>query len=67
VLQLQAARAAAAHRGRGDARLDTLGNAYFTKVDVLDPDGWRRVALVTSDTHAERAAWIFRKLLGPGY
>lgn len=46
---------------------DTLSNAYFTKVRFLAPLDWRRVCVVTSDVHAERALWLFRKVLGPGY
>ncbi len=46
---------------------DTLSNAYFTKVRVLRPRSWRRVGLVTSDSHMRRALWLFRKVLGPEY
>jgi len=46
---------------------DTLGNAYFVRRDFLDPNGWRRVRVVTSDFHLSRAAWVFRKVLGRGY
>ena len=46
---------------------DTLGNAYYTKLRHLEPCGWLNVALVTTDIHSERAAWIFRKVLGPGF
>ena len=46
---------------------DTLGNAYFTRVDYLEPNGWTNVRVVTSDFHLSRAAWIFRKVLGAGY
>lgn len=46
---------------------DTVGNAYFVKRDFLDPNGWRSLRVVTSDFHLSRAAWVFRKILGPGY
>ena len=46
---------------------DTLGNAYFTKVRVLETRGWRNLALVTSETHAFRAQWLFEKVLGRDY
>ena len=46
---------------------DTLGNAYFVRRDVLDPNGWRKLRVVTSDFHLSRAAWVFRKVLGAGY
>lgn len=46
---------------------DTLGNAYFTKIDYLEPNGWTTVRVVTSDFHLSRSAWVFRKILGSGY
>ena len=50
-----------------DESTDTLSNAYFTKVRFLAPLGWRRICVVTSEVHAERALWLFRKVLGPAY
>lgn len=46
---------------------DTLGNAYFTRELFLVPNDWRVVRVVTSDFHLSRAAWVFRKILGPSY
>src|SRR5690606_12833417 len=46
---------------------DTLGNAYFTRELFLEPNGWRSIRVVTSDFHLSRAAWVFRKILGPRY
>ena len=46
---------------------DTLGNAYFTKAKYLAPLSWRRIAVVTSEDHAERSAFLFNKVLGPNY
>lgn len=46
---------------------DTLGNAYFTRERLLEPNGWRRIRVVTSDFHLSRAAWVFRKILGGEY
>lgn len=46
---------------------DTVGNAWFVKRDFLDPNGWRSLRVVTSDFHLSRAAWVFRKVLGPDY
>ncbi len=48
-----------------DESTDTLSNAYFTKVRFLAPLGWRRVCVVTSEVHAARSLWLFRKVLGP--
>lgn len=49
-----------------DAR-DTVGNAYFTKAEFLEPHGWTSIRVVTSDFHLSRAAWVFRKILGGSY
>lgn len=46
---------------------DTLGNAYFVRRDFLQPNDWRSIRVVTSDFHLSRAAWVFRKVLGPRY
>lgn len=46
---------------------DTLGNAYFTREQYLEPNGWRSIRVVTSDFHLSRAAWVFRKILGADY
>jgi uncharacterized SAM-binding protein YcdF (DUF218 family) len=50
-----------------DQSRDTIGNAYFVRTRWLDPNGWRAVRVVTSDFHIPRAAWLFRKILGPKY
>jgi hypothetical protein len=46
---------------------DTIGNAYFVRTRWLDPNGWRAVRVVTSEFHIPRAAWLFRKILGPEF
>ena len=46
---------------------DTLGNAYFVRELFLEPNGWTRIRVVTSDFHLSRAAWVFRKVLGTRY
>jgi uncharacterized SAM-binding protein YcdF (DUF218 family) len=50
-----------------DESRDTIGNAFFTWRRWLRPNGWRSVRVVTTDYHIPRAAWIFRKVLGPSY
>jgi uncharacterized SAM-binding protein YcdF (DUF218 family) len=50
-----------------DDAKDTLGNAYFTRMRFLEPNEWTSIRVVTSDFHLSRAAWVFRKILGPGY
>ncbi len=47
--------------------MDTLGNAYFTKVDVCRPHGWCHLLIVASDEHMERVRSIFTKVFGRGY
>jgi uncharacterized SAM-binding protein YcdF (DUF218 family) len=50
-----------------DESRDTIGNAYFTWKRWLEPNDWRSIRVVTTDYHIPRAAWIFRKVLGPRY
>jgi uncharacterized SAM-binding protein YcdF (DUF218 family) len=50
-----------------DESRDTIGNAFFTWRRWLRPNAWRTVRVVTTDYHIPRAAWIFRKVLGPSY
>ena len=47
---------------------DTLGNAYFTKVDILKPLDFKRIAILRGPNHSEdRINYIFNKVLGPDY
>ncbi len=43
---------------------DTLGNAYFSKVDFCLPNNWRNIAVVTSDDHLNRTKYIFDIVFG---
>ena len=45
--------------------LDTIGNALFTKTDLVLPNNWERLMLVTSRTHLSRAWPIFEHVMGP--
>jgi uncharacterized SAM-binding protein YcdF (DUF218 family) len=47
--------------------LNTVGNAVYTKVDVLIPNSWRNIAVVTSDWHMDRTLSIFNHVLGNDY
>ena len=38
---------------------DTVGNGYFSAMIHAVPDGWKRVAVVTSDFHMPRSRAIF--------
>lgn len=46
---------------------DTLGNAFFTKTLFLEPRGWKKVTVVTSDFHLPRTKYLFDLVLGPEY
>jgi len=46
---------------------DTLGNAYFSKEQILIPNFLRSVLVVTSAFHVERCKYLFQKVLGPNY
>jgi len=46
---------------------DTIGNAYFPKVRIIKPRGWRNVMVVTSEFHLKRTRYVFEKVFGPDY
>ncbi len=46
---------------------DTVGNAYFTKVDILEKNNWKKVIVVTSKFHIPRTKFIFDTVLGLDY
>ena len=50
-----------------DESKDTLGNAFFTKIKILEPHSWYNCLVVTSDYHVERTRWLFDFVLGPKY
>ncbi|MBC8167085.1 MAG: YdcF family protein [Bryobacteraceae bacterium] len=39
--------------------LDTIGNAWFSKVLHVDPAGWRSMLIITSEFHMQRTRAIF--------
>jgi hypothetical protein len=39
---------------------DTIGNAYFSRVQIIEPMGWRRLLIITSQFHMPRTEAIFR-------
>ena len=43
---------------------DTIGNAYFAKLLHVDPAGWRRLLVVTSEFHMPRSKAIFEWVFG---
>lgn len=46
---------------------DTVGDAFFTKVNIVSGKGWRKLLVVTSDYHVSRTSNIFRFIYGPQY
>ncbi|MBT4446880.1 YdcF family protein [archaeon] len=46
---------------------DTFGNAYFTRQYIIDPKQIKEFAVVTSDYHIPKSAFLFRKVYGPEY
>jgi uncharacterized SAM-binding protein YcdF (DUF218 family) len=43
---------------------DTVGDAYFTKVNLAIPNAWKRICVVTSDYHVARTREIFEFVYG---
>lgn len=46
---------------------DTIGNAYFCKIQYLRVHHWNKVIVITSDYHMNRTKLIFEKVLGSEY
>lgn len=43
---------------------DTVGDAYFTKVNLAVPKGWRNICVITSNYHVARTLEIFQLIYG---
>lgn len=50
-----------------DLSHDTIGQAYYTKRLIVEPQKWVKLALVTSETHIDRSERIFEHVYGPDY
>ncbi|MBC7928763.1 MAG: YdcF family protein [Bryobacteraceae bacterium] len=46
--------------------LDTIGNAYFSRILHADPARWRTLLIITSDFHMRRTRAIFKWIYGIG-
>ncbi len=46
------------------ASYDTVGNAYFARTIHTDPKGFRKLTVVTSEFHVQRAEAIFQWIFG---
>jgi|SRR3989344_1823599 len=47
--------------------LDTIGNAVFTKKDIVLPNGWKKLIILSNDYHMNRVKKIFNFVFGDGY
>lgn len=47
--------------------LDTVGNVLFTKQQVVMPNEWERLSVVTSRSHLPRTLKIYRHIMGDEY
>ena len=46
---------------------DTVGDAIFTKINVVDKNNWKNFLVVTSDYHCRRTQEIFAFIYGESY
>lgn len=46
---------------------DTIGNAYFLKDKVVEPNGFKNILVVCADYHLKRVKYIFKKIFGTSY
>lgn len=46
---------------------DTVGDAFFIKINIAEPLHWKQIVVVTSDYHAARTERIFKFIYGPDY
>jgi uncharacterized SAM-binding protein YcdF (DUF218 family) len=46
---------------------DTVGDAVFTKRNIVLPKGWKRLLVITSDYHVKRTKAIFEFIYGADY
>jgi len=46
---------------------DTIGEAFFTKIEIIDAKQWKKLIIVTSTDHLQRTKYIFEQIFGPKY
>tara|TARA_B100001250_G_C19536372_1_gene672720 strand:+ start:201 stop:737 length:537 start_codon:yes stop_codon:yes gene_type:complete len=46
---------------------DTVGDAFFTKKNILNNKNWKNILVTTSDYHVKRASIIFKFIYGVEY
>lgn len=42
--------------------MDTIGNGFFTRIVHIDPRGFKKIAIITSEFHLHRAKAVFDKV-----
>lgn len=47
--------------------LDTVGDALFTKMNIVRKTNWKNILVTTSDYHVERSKYIFEYIFGSPY
>jgi len=47
--------------------MDTIGNVYFTKTDIIEPKGLSDIVVVASEDHMPRVKYLFEKIYGEAY
>jgi len=47
--------------------MDTIGNVYFTKKDIVEPRGFTNIAIIASEDHMPRVKYLFEKIYGEAY
>jgi uncharacterized SAM-binding protein YcdF (DUF218 family) len=50
-----------------DKSMDTIGNAFFTRKRILEPNKWKNICVVTSSYHMQRAKFIFMQIMDNRY
>lgn len=46
---------------------DTIGNAHYSKIDLIKPLGWQNIIVCTADYHLPRSNYIFGRTLESTY
>lgn len=47
--------------------MDTIGNVYFTKKDIVEKKGFKNIVVVASEDHMPRVEYLFEKIYGEAY
>ncbi len=47
--------------------VDTLGNFYYSKINILEPCSWYNLGFVSTPWHTHRSRWLAEMVLGPEF